>query len=321
MTLEEFVNRKNAYWSELDSLLNTIQRGNLKALSAQQIERLGYLYRRVTSDLAIARRDFSTDRTVNYLNDLAARAHAGVYQSKPIESGRIRDFFLSGFPQLFRKHIIFIAVAFGFFLIGFIGTYFATLINPNFGESLIPEKLVHTIESHEMWTDIPQQQRSLASSLIMTNNIQVAFFAFAFGVTFALGTVYVLLSNGMMIGAVGGLCHIHGLSLPLWSFVSPHGYIELTVIFIAGGAGLMMGYALVNPGLASRKRALADAAKQSVRLIGGCVPLLIIAGTIEGFVSPSSLPPWVKILLGAVTGVLLYSYLFSQGKRARGQEG
>ena len=138
---------------------------------------------------------------------------------------------------------------------------------------------------------------------------------------FTLGTVYVLITNGMLIGAVGGLCHIYGLSLPLWSFISPHGYIELSVIFIAGGAGLMMGYSLINPKLATRKLALRDAAKDAVRLIGGCIPFLVIAGIIEGFISPSSLKPWLKLAIGAGTGILLYVYLFLAKEPASNNKG
>jgi uncharacterized membrane protein SpoIIM required for sporulation len=263
----------------------------------------------VTSDLAIARRDFPNERVVRYLNDLASRTHANVYQTQPLQKNAFRDFFLSGFPQLFREDIIFIGIAFLLFALAFTTTYLAVWAEPELGERLVPSHLVETIQRKEMWADIPEEQRNIAASFIMTNNIQVAFLAFALGITFTLGTVYILLFNGALIGAVGGLCHVHGLALPLWSFVSPHGYIELTVIFIAGGAGLKMGYALIAPKLFTRKHALTGAAKDAVKLIGGCVPLLVLAGTIEGFVSPSGLPPLVKIVLGVVSGLLLYSYL------------
>jgi uncharacterized membrane protein SpoIIM required for sporulation len=313
MRLEEFVHQKQSDWSELNDLLTRIKSGNLTALSADELDRLGYLYRRVTSDLAIARRDFPTDRVVRYLNELAARTHANVYRTPPLKGNTFRDFFRFGFPQLFRENFTFVLVAFLLFALAFGATYLTVLANPEFGEDLVPGHLVHTIKQKEMWTDIPQEQRNIAASFIMTNNIQVSFLAFALGITFTLGTVYVMVFNGAFLGAVSGLCHVHGLALPLWSFVSPHGYIELTVIFIAGGAGLKMGYALIHPKLYSRKRALTNAATEAVRLIGGCVPLLIIAGTIEGFVSPSSLPPLVKIALGAVSGVLLYVYLIAAG--------
>ena len=145
----------------------------------------------------------------------------------------------------------------------------------------------------------------------MTNNIRVAFYAFAWGITFMIGTVYILVLNGILIGAIAGLCHVHGVALSLWSFVSPHGYIELTTIFIAGGAGLKLGYSLIAPSLFTQKRALTDAAKTAIRLLAGCVALLVVAGIIEGFVSPSSLPPAFKIGFGAATGVLLFIYLFA----------
>ncbi len=314
MTLEGFINQKKDYWEELNGLLNKIQSGKLSVLSAVELERLGYLYRRVTSDLAIARRDFPHDRIVEYLNNLASHAHSNVYQSKPIEPGKIRHFFLYGFPELYREKIVFIAISFLLFAFSALLTFSATLINPDVGETVVPVSLVQTIKEHQMWTNIPKGERSIASSMIMTNNIQITFLAFTSGILFTLGTVYVLIINGMLIGAVGGLCYIHGLSLPLWSFVSPHGYIELSVIFIAGGAGIMMGYSLINPKLSTRKRALRDAAKDAVRLIGGCIPLLVIAGVIEGFISPSALNPRIKLTIGVATGILLYAYLFLSKK-------
>ena len=204
------------------------------------------------------------------------------------------------------------------FAIGFGTAYWIALAKPAFAERLAPQHIVETIHAKEMWTNIPELQRNLAASFIMTNNIRVAFLAFASGITFMIGTVYILAFNGLHIGVIAGLCHVHGLALPLWEFVSPHGYIELTTIFIAGGAGLKMGYALIAPTQFTRKRALTDAAKTAVKLIGGCVVLLIIAGVIEGFVSPLSLPSIAKIGFGFATGVLLFCYsLFDEGTKRK----
>ena len=310
MTLEEFTSKKRPIWSELEELLNRTRRRGAKNMSTIQLNRLGYLYRRITSDLAVARRDFPDDRCVTYLNALASRAHANIYQTSPLKRNTIRHFFRFGFPALFRRNLRFIVAAFLLFVIGFGTAYWIALAKPPFAERLAPQHIVETIHAKEMWTDIPALQRNLAASFIMTNNIRVAFLAFASGITFMIGTVYILGFNGIHLGVIAGLCHVHGLALPLWEFVSPHGYIELTTIFIAGGAGLKMGYALIAPTQLTRKRALTDAAKAAVQLIGGCVVLLVIAGVIEGFVSPSSLPSIVKIGFGFVTGVLLFCYLF-----------
>lgn len=313
MTRDEFLNKKQPVWTELEEALKRTRRYRANKMSPSQLDRLGYLYRRVSSDLAVARRDFPDDRCVPYLNALASRAHAGIYQSSPLKRNTIRHFFLARFPALFRSNLRFVAAAFLMFVIGFTAAYWIALENQGLAEKLAPQHLVETIHDKEMWTDVPALQRNLFASFVMTNNIQVAFAAFALGITFMIGTMYILAFNGVLIGVIAGLCHVHGLALPLWSFVSPHGYIELTTIFIAGGAGLKMGYALIAPGLLTRKQALTDAAKIAVQLIGGCVVLLVIAGTIEGFVSPSSLPPIVKIGFGFTTGVLLFCYLLLLG--------
>ena len=314
MTRDEFLSRKQPVWAELEEALKRTRRYRSNRMSPSQLDRLGYLYRRVTSDLAVARRDFPDDRCVPYLNALASRAHAGIYQAAPLKRNTIRRFLLAGFPALFRSNLRFITAAFLMFVIGFIAAYWIAFEHQGLAEKLAPQHLVDRIHKQEMWTDTPAHARNLLASDVMTNNVGVAFAAFALGMTFMAGTTYILALNGVFIGAVAGLCHVHGMALPLWAFVSPHGYVELTTIFIAGGAGLKMGYALIAPGLLTRKQALIDAAKVAVQLIGGCVVLLVIAGVIEGFVSPSSLPPFIKIGFGFTTGVLLFFYLFLLGR-------
>ena len=308
MTITDFISKKQETWNELEALLN-----RPRDAKATQLNRLGYLYRRVTSDLAVARRDFPQDRCVPYLNELASRAHATVYQTSPFKRGSLRQFLHFGFPTLFRENISFIGASFLMFIVAFAAAYWIGLTTPEFAEKLIPEDTVSHIKKLEdgTWNDTSAERRNLFASFVMTNNIRVAFFAFAWGIMFMVGTAYILVFNGIHIGAVAGLCHANGVSLALWSFVSPHGYIELTTIFIAGGAGLKLGYSLISPSLYTRKRALTDAARIAVQLLGGCVALLIVAGTIEGFVSPSELPSAVKIGFGAVTGILLFTYLFA----------
>ncbi len=308
MTITEFLSKKQETWNELETLLNRPRNA-----SAAQLNRLGYLYRRVTSDLAIARRDFPQDRCVPYLNELAARAHATVYQTSPFKRGTLRQFLHFGFPTLFRENLSFIGAAFLMFVLAFAAAYWIALTTPEFAEKIVPERFVSHIKELEdgAWNDTSAERRNLFASFVMTNNIRVAFYAFAWGIMFMVGTVYILVINGILIGGVAGLCDVNGVAMALWSFVSPHGYIELTTIFIAGGAGLKLGYALIAPSHFTRKRALTDAAGTAIRLLGGCVFLLIIAGTIEGFVSPSGLPDITKIGFGALTGILLFTYLFA----------
>ena len=308
MTLTEFIAKKQKTWDELEALLN-----HSRGASAGHLNRVGYLYRRVTSDLAVARRDFPQDPCVPYLNALASRAHAAVYQTSPFKRGSWRQFLLSGFPNVFRENLNFIGAAFVMFAVSFSAAYWIALNTPEFAEQLVPERFVSHIKELEdgVWNDTSAENRNLFASFVMTNNIRVAFLAFAGGIIFMVGSAYILVLNGIAIGAVAGLCHANGVALALWSFVSPHGYIELTTIFIAGGAGLKLGYALIAPSFFTRKRTLTDAARTAIQLLGGCVVLLVVAGIIEGFVSPSGLLPSVKIGFGALTGILLFTYLFA----------
>jgi uncharacterized membrane protein SpoIIM required for sporulation len=319
MNVDEFVRARQATWQQLSDMLDGLQRGRLSQLSISELEELGRLYRAATSDLAIARRDYPDHRVAIYLNQLVGLAHHRVYRGEALELRRVSRFFLGGFPRLFRQTGRYTALAAALFLGAAVVGYAIVYINPDLADQLLPvqmQDLIPLIKRGEMWTDVPAQVRSIASSFIMTNNIQVAFLAFAGGVLFGLLSGYVLLFNGLTLGVIGALCQRYGLALPFWSFVLPHGVIELSVIFIAGGSGLMLGHALLSPGLHRRRDALAQAAQKAVRLIIGSVPLLVIAGTIEGFVSPSDLHPWGKIGIGLLTGAGLYGYLLLAGRKA-----
>lgn len=285
-------------------------------LQPSELEELGRGYRRLTSDLAIARRDFPQDRVTRYLEQLAGRAHPAVYQREAGRWGDVLEFFTTGFPQAFRDAAAYTAIAFALFSGPFLAVFLAIQLDPSLGRIMpLPPAFVDGVERGENWLRIEGPSRSLAASLIMVNNIQVAFLAFAGGVLLGLGTVYVLVNNGLAIGATSGLAAAYGLGGPLVDFVSAHGGIELTVVFIAGGAGLRLGHSVLAPGLCTRASALALAARGAVRLLFGCVPLLMIAGTLEGFVSPSSLPTAAKLGVGGTATILLYAYLLLAGRR------
>jgi len=177
------------------------------------------------------------------------------------------------------------------------------------------QNLIRTIERKELWTDIPVAQRPYASSFIMSNNIQVAFLAFGGGMLAGLFTVYTLVFNDLILGGLTGLTAHYGIGFELWTFIIGHGVIELSVIAIAGGSGLMLGWAMLQPGLMRRRDALALAARRAVRLVIGCVPLLVVAGTIDGFLSPSALAWPIHWAVGLGSGALLYAYLLFVGRR------
>jgi uncharacterized membrane protein SpoIIM required for sporulation len=171
--------------------------------------------------------------------------------------------------------------------------------------------MIDTIERHEMWTHSVTSMAPQASSAIMTNNLSVTFATFAAGMTAGLGTLYMIGWNGILLGVIGTACHQASMSVKLWSFVAPHGSLELPAIVIAGGAGLRLAQGLLFPGIYRRGHSLSLGSGEAVRLVGGVIPMLVVAGILEGFFSPSSAPVWLKFVAAAVLFSGLVAWLWS----------
>jgi uncharacterized membrane protein SpoIIM required for sporulation len=305
-------------WKALSDLLDRAER-EIRQLSPAEINNLGRLYRVATSDLALAQRDFPRHAVAVYLNQLVARGHAVIYRSEPLVTNRIKEFIVAGFPRVYREILPFTLTASLLFWVPALLAMAAIWVQPDASRWLLSpaaQSLREKVEEGVMWTEIPVEERPYTSTFIMRNNIQVAFMAFAGGMTAGLYTVWIMAMNGLMLGGLTGLTAHYGLGWDLWNFVIGHGVIELSVIMMAGGAGLMLGWAIIHPELLRRLDALKVAANKAVKLVIGCVPLLMIAGAIEGFISPATnIPGPVKWAVGLGSGVLLYGYLLGAGRR------
>ncbi len=317
-TVEQFIAARHANWERLEALARRARGGQIAALQPAELEDLGRLYRQATADLAQARRDYAGDRLLIYLNQLVAGTYPVIYQPGGWNAARVRAFYTTTFPRLFRKQAPYVALAAALFLIPAVLGFLAVVAQPETAAILLPqatyERVRGFLENRQLWTQIAPADRPYASGSIMTNNIQVAFLAFGGGLLLGVGAVLVLALNGLLLGGVAGLVQVYGLSLDLWSFILPHGLIELSVIFMAGGAGLRLADALIRPGLLTRAESLRLAGREAVQMVLGGASLLVIAGLIEGFISPSSLPFWVRIPFGLLMGTLLYLYLIFAGR-------
>lgn len=315
MNLDTFLEQRQPGWQQLETLLDRTRK-NIQGLSAQELATLGRLYQATTSDLALAQRDFPNHRVTLYLNQLIGRAHAHIYQGEPLRWRWLVDFYQQTFPRLYRALLPYTILSFGLFILPALLAFFLVWHNPDLiyiieGPGIAG--LVQKVEEGQMWTEIAPSVRSAASSVILTNNIQVTFLTFAGGITAGLFSAWIVLSNGLSIGAIFGLLQAHQMSGGLAEFVVAHGFIELSVIFMAGGCGLYLGDGLLRPGLQRRTEALIERGRLGVRMILGCVPLLVLAGLIEGFISPSGLPWPIKLAVGLITGGLLYYYWLRVG--------
>jgi len=319
MQFDTFIRRQEQSWRRLEELTDRSW-SNAKALSEDELQEFGRLYLIASSDLALAQRDFPSQRVTRYLNQLVGRAHAHLYRDEPLRRQQLFEFYREAFPHLYRRLLPYTLASTALFLLPAIIAFLVVGNRPDaiyliMGPGIEP--LVETVEDGELWTEIAPSVRSAASSAIFTNNIGVTFFAFAGALTGGLLTLFIIILNGLSIGAVFGLLQFHGMSAGLGEFVVAHGFIELSVIFLSGGSGFFIADGLLRPGLLSRAAALRQRAGVAVQLILGSAPLLVAAGLIEGFISPSGLPWQLKLAVGLSTGISLHWYWLRRPKTER----
>ena len=317
MISAHWLGKRQTHWDRLTRLLDQAQHQGLGSLTRLELQEMGLLYRQAAADLSALREDASGRSYARSLNLLLSRAHNTIYTGQKSSAKGVLHFFRYTWPQVFRRNLGLTGAATLLFVLGGLAGTLLSATHPEFMRLFLGPRMIETIEKHKMWTDSVVGVKPLASSFIMTNNISVTFLTFAYGLTAGIGTVYMMVYNGIMLGVVGTACWFGGMSLPLWSFVAPHGVLELPAIFIAGGAGFRLAQGLLFPGLLSRRDSLARAGGEAIRLLLGTVPTLVVAGTIEGFISPSPGIPWqMKFGVASLVGTAFFSYLlFSARER------
>lgn len=313
MISTHWIEKRKPHWQKLEALV-TSAKGNVRLLGHDQLQELSLLYRQTAADLAAVRQDPSSVHFSRYLNQLMARAHNIIYSGQRASASGILDFFRRDYPRVFRRNVKYCAVAVLVFTAGALAGLALTLQDPDFQLEVLGPRMVQTIQRKEMWTHSIISVKPVASSRIMTNNISVGFMSYATGIVAGIGPLYMMFFNGLLIGVIGTACALAGMSLSLWSFVAPHGALELPAIFIAGGAGLKIGQGLLFPGVLPRRDSLAIAGREATMLVLGTVPILIIAGTVEAFVSPTGLAIPLKFAMSAALLGLLATYLFGVGR-------
>lgn len=319
MEIADFVDAKRARWSALERLLDKAESTGLRSLSLDEARHLSRLYRGISSDLLWVRAHAGSADVSEYLNDLVGRAYALTY---PGRRPRLRDllgFLGRGFPDLLRQEIRMYLAALLLFWGGFGFGYIGMIFDPQAAHYLVPEQhlkldpIKRAEEEAKDETASVQSQAAFASFLA-THNIQVAFLAFALGITLGVGTAIVLFGNGILIGALAQVYTSKGMAGWFWAWILPHGIPEITAICIAGAAGLVIGRGLAAPRGLPRRLSLRREAVTAVKLLLGTFALFSVAALIEGTISqihPPKLPVWFKIGFALTVGAGVYAYLLS----------
>jgi len=320
MTLDHFLHDRAGAWRELETLVG---RGGRRPhrLGAEGVLRLGELYRGATADLALARRRWPGDPVVQRLDELVARSRHLVYAA-PSRRFSPLEFLASGYWRLVAERPVLLAVsALLLFAPAALGASWA-LDDPGAAGGLVPLEYRQVAEPRTEGTDLgfsPDEQAGFATE-IFTNNIRVSFLAFAGGITGGVLTAAVLLFNGVLLGTVGGLAWEAGNGKYFVELVSAHGVLELSCIVVAGMAGLRLGWAIVDPGRLPRLTALRHEARRAVLIALGTAPWLVLAGLVEGFLTPTGLGLAQALAIGVMLGAVYWALVIWRGLLAQAPE-
>ncbi len=311
-----WIDFRKSNWNRLESLLAQAESQGVKSLRYADLRDLGLLYRQAAADLSAVRADPTSRALEAYLNRLVGRAHNLVYSGRRVSFWSLWEFLAHGYPRLLRRMLPYVWLATAVFLVSWALGMLITLLRPDFAVLWLGPRMMDKINHHQMWTDAVLSMKPQAASGIMTNNITVCFTTFAAGITAGLGTLFLLFNNGLQIGTVLACCAQHKMAGSLLAFMVSHGALEIPSIMLAGAAGLRLGAGILFPGQLRRRDSLAKAGAEAVQLVSATIPLLIVAGTFEGFLSPTHAPVAVKCAVGAVlfTGLCLW---WGEGGRAR----
>ena len=277
---------------------------------------MALLYRQVAADLSVLRQDSTARTYAVHVNQLLARAHHIIYSGRKTNLLTLFRFLRDQYPAIFQRQIGYVLVSLLITMAGGLFGAVVTTSRPEFMRHLLGPEMIATMERHEMWTKSVVSVAPMESSFLMTHNLTVSFGAFATGIIFGLGTLYFMAFNGLLLGVIGAACYHYDMSLSLWSFVAPHGSLELPSIIIAGAAGFRLGHAMLFPGALRWKDSIARGGIEATQLVSGIIPLLVIAGCLEGFFSPSDAPVWLKFTVGGLLFTLLNLWLFRPIKPA-----
>lgn len=330
MNKRDFITQRQQAWSRFETLLNRMGRKRKRA-NSREVTEFSRLFRELANDLATVRsRNWGT-QLATYLNHLVSRGHNTFYVSPPGYVQKAVEFLTAGFPRLLRANIWYFVIAASLFFGPMAATWIVVQNNPEMAKRLLPEeqllgaKMMYakrvddeskkTAEQRQAEAEEYRQQRSAMAGFYVDHNAGIAFTSFVRGVFLGIGTVYVLLFNGIAIGAIAGYVMAEADAERFLSFVITHGSFELTAIGVAGAGGLILGNAILHPGNKTRWESLCDRGIDAIQLGIGAGVMLLIAAMVEAFWSPLPfVPPVLKYIVGTIAWIVVALYFILAGR-------
>ena len=310
MDRDTFVARHLPTWNRLEQLLG------LRSPSAAETDELVRLYLRTSSHLATARRRYRDPAVLLHLTTLVSRASARVYGTRTRTLRAIRTAVTRTFPAAVWHARRPVGVSAAVFLVAFALTAVWLATSPVALDVAVPTEVQQAYLDEEFAAYYSSQPAAQFAALVFTNNARVGILAFGAGILLALPTLLVLAYNGLNVGVAAGLFHAAGRAPEFYGLILPHGLLELTAVFVAGGAGLRLGWAIIDPGDRNRRDALAEEARRAIVIVVGLVVVFLVAGLIEAFVTPSGLPTWARVGTGILVEVTFLAYVLGFGRAA-----
>ena len=313
MRLDEFVAERGPAWDELEA---AIKRAGVRPerLGSDGVLRLGSLYRAAAADLALVRRRWPGDPLQRRLEVLVGRARHLVYD-RASRRDSLAGFLGSKYWQRVAERPVLLVIAAALLFVPMVLAWVWAAVDPEAAAGVVPDLFGGAVDPPEGDLGMPVVQQAASATTIFTNNIRVTFLGFAGGIAAGLGTAFVDVFNGITIGAIGGLAADGGAAERFFVLVTPHGVLELSCIVVASAAGLRMGWSLVAPGPLPRGDALRNAAREGAEIVLGTMPWLIVAGLVEGFVTPTYVGLVPALALGGALGAAYWVLVFARGVR------
>lgn len=308
---EKFVQAKKGQWEKLHHILLALNNKGFGSLSQEEILAFPRIYRLTCADLAEAKMLRLSPDVLDYLNQLVGQAHKFLYSFPPLQKWEVKNFFLAQLPFVILKNWTFVALSALLFFGSYGITYAIVNQNPSIASRIVPQSTLYQME--ESYRETINEKRSLSAknfmvSFYIQNNISIAFASFALGVLLGIGTIYILIYNGIFLGAITGYIFGLGYGKNFISFITAHSAAELTGLVLAGAAGLALGFSIIKATRYYRREWLGLQRRNIFTLVAAAGFLILMAALIEGLISPSLIPYQYKACAAIISMLLIIGY-------------